>query len=161
MKPILRAENDVSQAVSSPAHREVALPLIPLVLTAIMSNALVAGLWTIGVFTLGATPPALACGLAAAGLVAIASISVILLIQPWSPKPLYRWPAVWIGGSFLRMGVTLGMAYLLYSATPLRDRLLWFAVVACYFATLVGETRTFAKLMKRIAPPGAPPSASE
>jgi hypothetical protein len=100
-------------------------------------------------------------GLAGA-LVAACSMLSILMIQPWRARPLYRWPMVWIGGSFLRMLVTLGLTFLLYSATPYGTVSLWLAVVAAYAATLLGETRAYATYMKQYSPaPGSSGPAAD
>ena len=92
----------------------------------------------------------IATGPLAALLVGLGATCGILAIQPWRPRSLATWPMVWMAGSMVRFMVTLGGAFLLYSATPSGTVHLWIGVVIAYLATLVGETRTYAAAMRPV-----------
>jgi hypothetical protein len=140
----------------NPAERTVALPLTPLLAVSVLGPAAACAVWTGGTLALGAGTLRLQAGAAASGVVAAAAVVHLLLLRPWKERSLLKWPMVWVGGSFLRLAITLGGAILLYSATPFRDVSLWFATVLAYVAVMVGETRVYASTMKRLAPAGAP-----
>lgn len=92
----------------------------------------------------------IATGPLAALLVGLGATCGILAMQPWRPRSLATWPMVWMAGSMVRFMVTLGGAFLLYSATPSGTVHLWIGVVIAYLATLVGETRTYAAAMRPV-----------
>jgi hypothetical protein len=92
----------------------------------------------------------IATGPLAALLVGLGATCGILAMQPWRPRSVATWPMVWMAGSMVRFMVTLGGAFLLYSATPSGTVHLWIGVVIAYLATLVGETRTYAAAMRPV-----------
>ena len=136
-----------------PTTKLVALPTGLLIWAAWAACALAGGAWGLVAFALGQRGPVAFTGPAAAGVVAVAATVALLVIRPWRPKPAFTWANVWMAGSFLRLVITLAGVFLLYSATPLRGRNVWFAAVLAYVAVMVCETRIFAGSMKRLAPP--------
>lgn len=146
----------------NPADRQVALPTAPF-LVATWAPAVAAGGGWMGVSLAVGRPMAEAVlGLVAAGIVGLSATGSLLVIAPSRPKPLRSWPMIWLGGSFMRLMVVLGLTLLLYSATRFgAERALWFATIVAYLAVLVAETRVYAVLMNRAAPPPATAHPSE
>jgi len=138
--------------LNNPAEQPVTLPTGTLLIVATACSVLAASGWAAGCFTLGKDTAFAMSGVVGALVVGACSIAAILLMQPWNPKPLYRWPMVWIACSMGRLLATLALGLLLYSATPFGTRSLWMGIVVAYAVTLVGETRVYASHMKRFSP---------
>ena len=66
-----------------------------------------------------------------------------------------------VAASFARLVTTMGATFLLYSATQIGGKGLFFAVALAYVAAMVGETRVYAMSMKRFAPGGVETSTSK
>jgi hypothetical protein len=147
--------------MTNPAEQQVVLPTVRLLAAAWVACLVAGGAWAGVLLVLGQGATAAVTGLVGAGAVAVAALVALLAIRPWRPRSLAVWPIVWVAGSMVRLLTTLGVAYLLYSATPYHSRMLWFAVLVAYLAALVGETRVYALSMRRFAPDGAGPSSSE
>jgi hypothetical protein len=148
--------------MATAADRPVSLPTGRLLVAACVPALLTGMAWSGVTAVSGKGETIVVAGMLAGAIVAACSMLSVLLIQPWRPRPLYRWPMVWIGGSFLRLLVTLGLTFLLYSATPYGTVSLWLAVVAAYAATLFGETRAYATYMKQYSPaPGSTGPAAD
>ncbi|MBX3373293.1 MAG: hypothetical protein KF817_05610 [Phycisphaeraceae bacterium] len=131
---------------------EFALPTARLVAVVWTSTAFAGAAWTLVMLMRGATGWDLATGALGALVVGLGATTGLLAIRPWRPRPLDRWPAVWMGASGVRLLVTLGIGLLLYSATPSGTVHLWFSVAIAYAATLVGETRAYAAAMRPYIP---------
>jgi hypothetical protein len=148
-------------AVEDAAERKVTLPTAQLLGAAWAACLVAGGGWMAVCWALGRGADQALSGAIAAGLVAAMAGAVIVGLRPWRPRSLLTWPVVWVTASFLRLVGTLGGAFLLYSATQIGGRSLWFAVALVYVAALIGETRVYAKSMRRFAPGGAEASTPE
>lgn len=147
----------------NPAMRETTLPTARLLVTVVVACAVVAALWTAVVVALGQPRDRVMLGAVGAAVVTVASTVALAVVRPWRPKPLMRWPHVWVAGSFLRMAVTIAGCFLLYSAPPFaaNGRWLALAVGVAYVAAMVGETRVYAVSMRRFAPDASGTTPSE
>ena len=133
------------------AERKVTLPTTRLLAAAWVSCLAAGGAWAAAAWIVGAGDRAVA-GPVAAGIVGSVAALTLLAIRPWHPKSLYSWPIVWVAASFARLVTTMGATFLLYSATQIGGKGLFFAVALAYVAAMVGETRVYALSMKRFAP---------
>lgn len=129
-----------------------ALPTARLIAVVWTSTVFAGAAWTLVMLLRGAEGWDLATGALGALTVGLGATTGLLVIRPWRPRPLDRWPAVWMGASGVRLLVTLGIGLLLYSATPSGTVHLWFSVAIAYAATLVGETRAYAAAMRPYSP---------
>ncbi len=134
-------------------ERKVTLPTIPLLGAAWVGCLATGGAWAAVAWVLGAGERVVA-GPLAAGVVGSVTTLALLAIRPWHPRSLYTWPIVWVTASFARLVTTMGATFLLYSATQIGGKGLFFAVALAYVAAMVGETRVYALSMKRFAPRG-------
>ena len=132
---------------------KVTLPTVPLLAVAWLASLLAGGAWAAGAWVRGAAD-AVVAGPIAAGLVGTSASLAVLAIRPWHPKTLYTWPIVWVAASLCRLAATMGATFLLYSATQIGGKGLFFAVTLAYVAAMVGETRVYAMSMRRFAPGG-------
>ena len=139
-------------AATNPAQQAVALPTIRFLLVIWWICPAIALLWCGIMLVTGQGWPIASAGVVASGLVAVTSTIMLLILTPWRPKALMRWPILWMSGHFLRLLLTPAGGLLLYSATPYGDLWFWLAVVAVYLATLAGETRLYVQSMNRLAP---------
>jgi len=138
----------------------VTLPTAALIGAASVAAITAGAAWALFAFVFGQGMSGALVGLAAGGLVAVSATLGLCAIMPWRPRQLGQWPAVWVAGSFLRMAITLGGTFLLYSATPFGGRTLWFAVMVAYLAAMAGETRVYALSMRRFTPSPGPSAAA-
>ncbi|MEC9372721.1 MAG: hypothetical protein VYC34_02720 [Planctomycetota bacterium] len=137
---------------SAPAHGldvgpRIALPTFTL-LAAPIAAAAVIGL--VGWLIVRGLHPAAAPVVwqAAAGVAASFTIS-ILLLRPWKPRHLGRWPLAWLGQSGVAFLITLACAGgLLYSASPGEHLSLGLVLAAGHFGALMAEVAVFARCFR-------------
>jgi len=150
--------------IPRPDDVTVRLPTGRLLAAAMVLSAIVGFGWLAAVL-IGGGPSVVAFGgLAAAGVVAVATAVALLAIQPWRERSLFVWPAVWLMHTYIRLVLALGGAFLLYSATPLSSKGVWLAAVLTYLAVMVGESRVYVTSMRsmtRVSSDPPEPSAPE
>lgn len=138
-----------------PPHtvQTTSIPLIPLLMRVVGAVALGAGGWSLAAWASGweVLPGALG-----AVVVGVASVAGLLAIQPWKVRGVDVWGFIWLGGSLLRMVVSVIAIGVVYLALPDGPISLVIGAIATYFLILAGETHCFAQAMRQ-APPVQPP----
>lgn len=128
------------------------LPTVALIGVIAAGCAVAAGLWAVGSMALGYGGEFAATGALGAGLVLIVSSIGLLLSFPWMSKPASTTMMLWLFTDVLSMLATIGVAYLLYSATFLQSHPLLLGVVLAYFVTLLGKVAVVASHMRKHFP---------
>ncbi|MEM7228025.1 MAG: hypothetical protein AAF432_04335 [Planctomycetota bacterium] len=150
------AAGDTTGPVSpaNAALRLVTLPTMPMLGAAWLGAIIAGGTVAILMLVLSRGTDWVLGALIGAGVVAGTATLSLLALRPWQPKPLMKWPVLWVAASFLRLAVTVVATFLLYSATRFGTAGLVLAVVTAYVAVMAGETRMYANSMRRYAPNG-------
>jgi len=100
---------------------EIALPTMTLIAAQIVAGIAVTLLWTgIGVL-MGDPKQFAAAGAVGAGVITAAAAVTTIAGVPWIPKPASTALLAWLGCSVLRMIVSTGVLFLLYSAPFARE----------------------------------------
>ena len=81
----------------------------------------------------------------------VASVGVVadLLMTPWRPRPAASWMNLWVLHSILRIGGTLGLVILLYSASSPDPVNLLFSYLACFLVGLAWETAIWTEPLRK------------
>lgn len=128
------------------------LPTMQLVQAVLLSNAAAAGAWTLVCSLFGLGNDTLVTGVIGVAMVAAVSLAGVFAIVPWMAKPASITMMLWLVADVFGMLLTLGGAFLLYSATSLSSRPLLLGVVVAYFLTLLGKVIVAALHVRRHLP---------
>lgn len=149
--PPTAADPTVAQGRSARREPLIALPATRLTVVTIAACLAAAGI-SIVLGKLGLHDGPAGLSLAAAGIVAAATLGGLIVMVPWRARPIGLWPSFWLGSTVFRLLVTPVLAYLLYSATQLSAAALALHVVCTYVLALVGEVVVLAGFLKRALP---------
>jgi len=127
----------------------ITLPTMQLLLWIGIGSVAGAGLWSVGAAVLGYGGAVAANGAIGAGLVLVTSAAAVLLLMPWIARPASTGMLLWLASDVASMLLTLGLAYLLYSATFLQSHPLLLGVVLTYFIVLPAKVAVIASHMRK------------
>ncbi|MDP7070359.1 MAG: hypothetical protein QF561_03310 [Phycisphaerales bacterium] len=135
--------------MSSELQPAITLPAKPLFGVALGAPAAIAALW-IAICQFGSWGEnALGPGLLAIGVTAVVSVTVVVLLRPWKPRPILMWGGLLVAASASRVVGTIGVCLLLYSAARLPAGPLLIGALAGLVPVLIGETTIAARRFKR------------
>jgi hypothetical protein len=140
---------------------QIALSFGRLAIAAVLWPVVVGALWGAGAWLGGFGDQYALGGLVAGPAMAVIGVGALVVLGPWRAKPLTQWPFLWLAKTLGELVGTPVVGFLLYSATPLGGAALLLPLVATYWASLIGQTRSYAAQMSRLAPPRAREAASE
>ena len=139
--------------MTTAAEQPITLPTVRLLGAAWLACAVVGGGWMGVAVLLGHGVKIGQYGLLGAAAVAVAALLSVLVLKPWKPRELVRWPSAWMLGSAVRFAAAFGAGYLLYSSPLIEaDKVFWVALGASYVAAMVVETKIYAGEMKAFGP---------
>ena len=129
------------------------MPLMPLptgkLLLASTAGPLGVGvLWLVIGGLMGSWPNGL-IGLWSGCIVAAVGVGTDLLVTPWRPRPATSWMNLWILHSILRVGGSIGLVILLYSASSPDPANLLFSYLACFLVGLAWGTAVWTEPLRR------------
>ncbi len=142
-----------SQAMSMKDEPAITLPTLRVTAVTLAASA-VAGLGWAGVaILLGYDAAVVQGGVLGAGLTAAVATVVFLLTMPWMPKPASTSMLLWVASDMGAIVVTLGVGYLLYSATfpaPGSGPAILLGIALAYFCVLLAKVAVAASHMKTL-----------
>lgn len=120
-----------------PAHSTIRLPIARLAAATIGSAAAVAAL---GALAAAAIPDAATLDGLWPGVIVLATAAAgVLFLALCGPRPAGAWAALTIGGSALRLGLSLAIAVLAYRAIGPERLVFWIVFLAASLAVMAAE----------------------
>ena len=137
----------------SSREQEVALPAMPLLLVCSMIPVLGGMAWAGVASGLGYPTSIILTGVLGSALVLLISLTALVVMSPWTRRPISLQMTMWLAGTVTRLLATPLGAFLLYSALPLDGKALTLAVGAVHLATLLTEAAVMSRLLGRAIAP--------
>jgi hypothetical protein len=131
----------------------ITLPAVRIIAVTFAACAVAAGAWAGGAAVLGYGGTVVLGGPVGAALTAVIASIVFILTMPWMAKPTSTTMLLWLASDMLAMVMTLGVAYLLYSATflgPDSGPPLLLGVVLAFFLVLLAKVAVAASHLKTL-----------
>ena len=100
------------------------------------------------------SPAAGALGLTCGMIVALASVASDWLVRPWKKRTAVQWMTLWMLHELGRLGLSLGLIILLYSAFSPAPAALLLPYLVCVLAGLAATTRIWTSGMRQEQVPG-------
>jgi len=82
-------------------------------------------------------------------IVAVVGVVADLLMTPWRPRPATSWMNRWVLHSILRIGGSIGLVILLYSASSPDPANLLFSYLACFLVGLAWGTGIWTEPLRK------------
>lgn len=130
----------------------ITLPTTRLIAVTIACCAAIAGAWAGVTLAMGYDGQTQLGGAVGAGLTGLCIILMLLLTVPWIAKPASTAMLLWIGSDLVAVALSLGAAYLLYSATFLGLQPLFLGVAATFLLVLLGKAILVASHVRKHYP---------
>lgn len=133
------------------------LPTLKMAGAALLGAALVWGLGVLVVWALGlvgSSPVMTGAASAAAGAAAALWVG-LLVLQPWRPRHLGRWPVAWLAGRGASFGSVIVVGVLIYFAAQPDPLTFWAVLAGAYFAGLLAEVVVYASHVRAFASRGS------
>lgn len=131
----------------------IAMPTGVLVATVLATASGIGVIWVVVARLAGYGVPVQNSGLAGAAVVGLVGLVGTLVIGPWKPRPIAVWMTMWLAATVVRLFITPGLTFLLYSTASLNVTALTLSVAGTYLAVLLVEAVVMARHVSQIMDP--------